>query len=127
MRTLLGCALVLGLGLSAAGRPDDKDDAKKLVGKWEPKEAKEGFKSVLEFTADGKVTISGTRKDKDFKVEGTYKLDGKKLTWTVKPEGKEERKEELTVTKLADDELGFEDSKGNKRDYKRVKGSGKDK
>lgn len=59
MRIVLGCALAVlmaGVGLAA----DEKIDAKKLVGKWEPKdrkEKKEGESVVIEFTKGGKVAV----------------------------------------------------------------------
>ena len=54
MRTLLGTAVVLALACGvAADDKKDKFDAKKLVGKWEPKDPKKGEEMVMELTADG--------------------------------------------------------------------------
>ena len=89
MRMLLGVGLVLGLACGvtlAQDKKDEKIDAKKLVGKWEREPGKEkdkGFgKIVVEYTADGKITATIGDKG-DFKIEGTYKVDGNKITQWV--------------------------------------------
>src|SRR5947199_1452320 len=119
MRVLLGCALGLFLccGLSAA---DDKVDAKKLIGKWEPKEKKEGASMVIEFAKDGKLTITVTGKGKEVKIDGTYKVDGNKLVTTLKV-GDKEKTDASTVTKLTDSELTTKDEKGKEDTLLRVK------
>jgi uncharacterized protein (TIGR03066 family) len=118
MRVLLGCALTLVLccGVSA----EDKIDAKKLVGKWEPKEKKEGGSAVIEFTKDGKVTITLAAKGKEVKFDGTYKVDGNKVTTTMKF-GDKERTDTQTITKLTDTELVSKDEKGKEETLLRVK------
>ena len=62
MRVLLGCVAVLVLaGFTSAA--DDKIDAKKLIGKWEPaKPSKEEPPMVLEFADGGKLTVTVTVK-----------------------------------------------------------------
>jgi uncharacterized protein (TIGR03066 family) len=95
MRTVLGSALtalVFCGALSADDKKGQKIDAKKLVGLWELKEKKEEqvTKTVFEFAKDGRVgavnILSGIEGGK---IEGTYKLDGSKLTITMKVEGKD--------------------------------------
>ncbi len=98
MRMLLGCALA-GL-MVATAQADDKVDAKRIIGKWEPSEKKE--KLVIEFTKDGKVIMTGDKKDET--PTGTYTVDGNKMTVTLKFMGKE-RTDVLTITKLTDTEL----------------------
>ena len=105
----------------AAGAADDKKDekidGKKLIGKWEPKDPK-AEKIVLEFTRDGKLNAFA---DKDFKIEGSYKLDGNKLTILLKA-GENEIKDTVTISKLTDDELiGESETKKTKETFKRVK------
>ena len=107
MRAILGCALAVALVANAGFAEDKKEekiDAKKLIGKWEPKEKKEDGKFTIEFAKDGKVTINTASGGKDTKIEGTYKLDGNKLTLTTKFEDKE-TKMIRTVSKLTDTEL----------------------
>ena len=116
MRTTLGCllALLLGCGLSA----DDKDpapiDAKRLVGKWRPK----GRAAVIEFTKDGKLTITEDGQDSTF--EWAYKLDGTKLTLTTAVNGAKEILT-FTVLNLTDTELVTRNDLGQERTRVRVK------
>jgi uncharacterized protein (TIGR03066 family) len=105
MRAFLGCtlaALVCGGTLTADDKKDEKIDAQKLLGKWVHEE-KEGGVEAFEFTKDGKLII--TRTDgKGTKTEGTYKLDGDKLTVTTKERDKEETRT-VTILKLTDTEM----------------------
>jgi uncharacterized protein (TIGR03066 family) len=118
MRTILGLALVAVMGLVAGGATgaDDKDtkiDGKKLVGKWTPKEEEKAGKIFIEFTKDGKLIVTGSG-DMEFKLEGTYKLDGNKLKTTVKFGDKEMTKTRI-ISKLTDTELvSREDMEGAK-------------
>ena len=118
MRTLFGVALVGMLALvGGAGADDKKDekiDGKKLVGKWEPKEA--AGKAVIEFTKDGKLSITA---GPDVKYEGTYKVEGTKLTLTIKA-GENEVKKSATILKLTDDLLEAEGEDGKKM-FTRIK------
>jgi uncharacterized protein (TIGR03066 family) len=121
MRTLIGAVVVLAFcGFAAAQKDKDKDkiDAKKLVGKWEPADAKE--KVVVEFTDKGKVILSVDFNGKSAMIEGTYKLDGNKLEMVMSFAGKDQ-KETLTVSKLTDDEMVGTDSKGKTETLKKVK------
>ena len=123
MRIVLGCALAFvmaGVGLAA----DEKIDAKKLVGKWEPKEKKEGGSFVIEFMKDGKLTFTANGGGKEFKGDGTYKLDGNKLEMTTKF-GDMERKMTRTISKLTDTELVSKDEKGKEDTLIRIKGKKK--
>jgi len=123
MRLVLGCGLAVVLA-AAAGADDKKDtpvDGKKLAGKWEPAEPLQGgTKVVVEFAKDGKMTLTATAGDKTEKLDGTYKVEGAKLTLTMK-RGEKDRTEVLDVLKLTDDELVTVDSKGKKDNLKRVK------
>ncbi len=121
MRVLLGCAAVLILSCTATSMQDKKDetiDAKKLVGKWQPNDKKTPL--TIEFAADGKLTMTIGEAGKDIKMEGTYKLDGRKLDVQLKFMG-EDIKEKLTIKKLTDDELVTEDSKGKEEKLNRKK------
>src|SRR5688572_30203347 len=122
MRSLLGC--VLGLLLCSGLVADDKKDAidaKKLVGKWEPKEKPKGVSVVVEFTKDGKMTVNSTADDGTKLVdESTYKVEGNKLIMTVKVKDKEETRT-TTITRLTDTELVGKDDKGQERTLVRVR------
>src|SRR5262245_16474964 len=88
MRAILGCA-VLALacaGTAAQEKKDDKKDesgnAKKLIGKWETGDKKAPV--LIEFAAEGKMTLMAGEPGKEIKAEGTYKLDGDKLDVSLK-------------------------------------------
>jgi uncharacterized protein (TIGR03066 family) len=128
MRTVLGGAAVFLLACGAAVAGQAKIDAKKLIGKWEPaheKDAKDkkdkappGPAMIIEFAANNKMSMTVTDAGKDFKVEGTYKLEADKLSVQMKVRDKEVT-ETLTVKKLTDDELVTEDSKNKTETLKR--------
>jgi uncharacterized protein (TIGR03066 family) len=107
MRAITGCALGVLL-VASAGLAQEKIDEKKLVGKWQPADKKENV--TIEFTKDGKLKVSVEIAGKTETVEGTYKLDGNKLSIAV-PFAGAEQKDEITITKLTDDEMETE-SKG---------------
>jgi len=117
MRAIVGCALGVLL-VASAGLTQEKIDAKKIIGKWSPVDNKDSI--IVEFTKDNKLVLSVVFEGKTEKLEGTYKLDGNKLTIVVAPKGKEE-KEEMTVNKLTDEELETTDAKGKKETLKKVK------
>jgi len=122
MRTFIGCIMVVVLaiaeGAGADDKKDEKIDAKKLIGKWEPKDAKKDAKIVMEFTKDGKMIVTA---EKDFKVEGSYKLEGNKLRIQMKV-GENELNDTVTLTKLTDSVMeGESEGKKTKETFKRVK------
>jgi uncharacterized protein (TIGR03066 family) len=94
MRIVLSvaAALMLAAGATAQGKDKEKKsaeiDATKLVGKWGPLGADKKVMAkapVQEFTADGKYYLgAGAGQKADLKMEGTYKVDGEKLTITMK-------------------------------------------
>ena len=110
---LLAATAVVCL-LSPVARADEKDYAKKIVGKWEVTKADEGSLptgAVVEFTKDGKLKVTHKVGDKDMTFEGTYKLDGDKFVVTVKIEA-EEHTNTITIVKLTDTELHTKDKDG---------------
>jgi len=121
MRAVLSCTLGLLLccALSAEEKKGDESiDAKKLVGKWCPKEE---AVFTVELTKDGKATLVTTTADgKALKGEGTYKLEGNKLTATVKVSDKE-RTITRTISKLTDTEMVATDEKGKETTLVRLK------
>jgi uncharacterized protein (TIGR03066 family) len=97
--------------------------AEKIIGKWEPAKADPkapGF--TLEFTKDGKlkVSIALPGADKPLMIEGTYKVEGDKLTTTGKgPDGKE-KTDTGTIKELTDSKLVI-DKDGKTDEFKRKK------
>src|SRR5215471_11549230 len=101
LRFALVACLVLGLsscsGSSEKKESDKEGDKKgdpergipinpdKLVGTWELTKSPvlpPGTKATVEFTRDGKMTMTATRRGKTFTVGGTYKIEGDKITAT---------------------------------------------
>jgi len=108
----LAAALLLAAGADAQSGKDKKPaeiDAAKLVGKWGPSgDKKVAAKApVEEFTSDGKYFLgAGGGKKADLKLEGTYKVDGDKLTITMKgAPGVPGEIIHRTIKKLTDTEL----------------------
>jgi uncharacterized protein (TIGR03066 family) len=122
MRTAVASiAFFVLAGFAAAeDKTDDKIDAKKLIGKWEPKDAKKGEEFVLEFVDKSKVAVTFTVGDKQMKVEGTYTVTGNKVEVTMMFNGKD-IKETHTISKLTDDEMVSKDAKGKEEVMRRVK------
>jgi uncharacterized protein (TIGR03066 family) len=124
MRAILGCGLAAVLLFTAAVGAEDKKeekiDAKKLLGKWQPSEAKKDADVVIEFLKDGKLSIIANAAGTEYKIDGTYKVNGTKLELAMSFMGKE-KSDTATILKLTDDELTTEDGKGKKETLKRVK------
>lgn len=120
MRAVLGIGMVLALAVGTAAGADEKFDAKKLVGTWAPVNPKKGEGMTLEFSKDGKLTVTGAAEGKDLKLEGTYKLEGDKLTFAIKFMDTE-IKDTVTLTKLTDEEMSGKDKDGKEESFKKVK------
>ncbi|MFO0825679.1 MAG: TIGR03066 family protein [Gemmataceae bacterium] len=119
MRMVL-CAVVV-LAFSGFATAQEKIDAKKLLGKWEPAvQKKDEPKVVVEYAEKGKLTVHVMIGDKAEKIEGTYKVDGNKIEVKLAFGGKDIL-ETLTVIKLTDDEAVTKDSKGKEETMKKVK------
>jgi uncharacterized protein (TIGR03066 family) len=64
--------------------------------------------TTIEYTKDGKMKMKGKADGKEFVFEGTYVVEGNKLTGIMKTSDREE-KGTLTIKKLTDKELVTED------------------
>lgn len=120
MRAVITSVAVLVLaGFACAA--DDKVDAKKLIGKWEPAKAeKDAPAMILEIQDKGKFVLHVTVNGKTEKVDGTYKIDGNKLEVEMSFGGKS-MKDTLTVVKLTDTELVTKGKSDKEETLKRVK------
>jgi len=120
LRWLAVGAVVCLLGGSV--RAEEKPDyAKLIVGKWEVAKADEGTVpkgTVIEFTKDGKVKLTGKKDGEDFMFEATYKMDGNKFTVTSKQDDKE-RTQTITIKKISDTELTTENAEGKTVELKK--------
>jgi uncharacterized protein (TIGR03066 family) len=98
----------------AGARAEDADLAKMLVGKWEITKAAEGTPpagTIVEFTKDGVVKVNGKKDDKEFTMEGTYKVEPHKFVCTFK-DGDKEKKMVHTVIKITDTDISFKNDDG---------------
>jgi len=118
---LAAAVLVLVAGGTTVGQDTkDKLDAKLLVGKWTPDDEAKRDKMTIEFLKDGKLAIGFKFGEaKEFKIDGTYKLDGDKLTVKMSFMG-EEKSEVMTVNKLTAKTLVTTDEKGKKDTLSRI-------
>jgi uncharacterized protein (TIGR03066 family) len=95
----------------------------KLVGVWEVVKADQGalpVGSTVDFGKDGKAKVTAVREGKESTVEGTFALDGTKLTVTLK-HGEKEVAHAITIKKLTDTEFVTENEKGKTAEMKRKK------
>lgn len=123
MRTLglaVAVLVVCGLGTGAEVKGDK---AAKLVGNWEAAKADKGTLppgSVVSFAKGGKMKVTHKKDGKEETAEGTYKVDGDKLSIALKHDGKE-HKMTLTIKKATDDALTVTDDKDRTVEFKRKK------
>lgn len=103
MRAMFTLAAV---GVLAAAAGCGRSDAQRLVGRWEVVDPPMSEKGTIEFTADGKVRATGDRGGRSVVEEGSYTLDGNRLT-TAPPAG-QGKAATATIVKLTDDELVVE-------------------
>jgi uncharacterized protein (TIGR03066 family) len=121
----IAAAVVLVTSLLGFLRAEQKkaDNKTLIVGVWELTKASSGKApagTVLEFTKDGKLKMSGKADGKEFAFEGTYVVEGDKLTVRMKtPDRTEEGT--LTIKKLTDKELVTQDDAGRVLEFKQKK------
>jgi uncharacterized protein (TIGR03066 family) len=111
---LLAVAAVVCLAGTAVRAEDKADNAKLIVGKWTVEKADEGTVekgATVEFTKDGKCKATHKNADQEMTVEGTYKVDGDKLTMLLKI-GDKEQTIDITILKLTKTELHTKNAEG---------------
>jgi uncharacterized protein (TIGR03066 family) len=116
---LLVGVLFLVPGVTAV---EDKIDGKLLVGKWEPEALPDGVdKMTVEFQKGDKLTLDIEGQGMKQKRQGTYKVDGNKLTIKLDVDGNEVE-QERKIVKLTESQLVTKDEAMNvERKYKKVK------
>jgi len=123
-RLMAAGLLVVGLLTALPAREKQADANKeKLVGIWEVVKADQGalpVGSVVDFGKDGKVKVTAVREGKESTLEGSYVVEGEKLTVTLKHDDKEV-KHAITIKKLTDTEFVSENEKGKTAQFKRKK------
>jgi uncharacterized protein (TIGR03066 family) len=115
----LAAAGVLFFSLTLVGAAGT-DNAKKIIGLWEVTKG-EGAPpgSTVEFSKDGKLKVHAKVGDKEINIDGTYKVEGDKLTVTLTFEGKTIM-ETNKIKKLTEQQLIVEDEKGKVEEFKRI-------
>jgi uncharacterized protein (TIGR03066 family) len=123
----LASVACLMLGLTAASWADTKKDADKkasnkdkIIGTWEAISGELPKGTLVEFTKDGKVTITGKIGEKVLTVEAIYEIDGDNLKTSHKEKGKEV-KETMKIISLTDKELIAKDDQGKLNKFKKKK------
>jgi len=124
MRTLgLAVGLLLVCGLSGRAAAEKADNAAKLLGTWEAAKADPGtlpVGSLVTFAKEGKMTVVAKEGATEMKADGTYKLDGDKLSITLTHEGNTHSMT-LMVKKAEADALTISDERGKTIEFKRKK------
>jgi uncharacterized protein (TIGR03066 family) len=122
-RIVASAIVVAGL-LGTLQAEEKKTDNKSLiVGVWELTKADNGgplVGTVMEYSKDGKIRMTGKANGKEFNFDGTYVVDGNKFTGILKTPDREE-KGSVTIKKLTDRELVTEDDVGRVLEFKRKK------
>jgi len=110
----LAAVAVVGLAAAGAGAEDKPDYAKMMVGKWTVTKADAETVppgTVIEFTADGKMKVTGKKDDTEMSFEGTYKVEGDAFTFAMKV-GDMEHKDTITITKITKTEMHTKNKDG---------------
>jgi uncharacterized protein (TIGR03066 family) len=121
LRLLAGWVLWATLVPAVEAKADISKD--KLAGVWEVVKADQGalpVGSTVEFSKDGKAKVTHIRDGKETTVEGSYSLDGEKLTVKLKHDEKEVE-HVITVKKLTDTEFVAVNEKSKTAEFKRKK------
>ncbi len=115
-------AMTLALFLVVATEAQDKkgETKSKLIGVWELVKGSGPPGSTLEFKNEGQLIMIAKLGDKTLKLEGTYKVEGKKVTAIYKS-GDKEINDPATIETLTDTQLITVDGKGKKDEFKKLK------
>jgi uncharacterized protein (TIGR03066 family) len=98
-------------------------DKKLLVGKWEAVKVDEGTLpkgTVVEFGADGKMSVIHKMDGKDSVVMGTYAIDGDAFTYSLIL-GEMKISKKITIKKLTETEMETTNEDGKAVTLKKVK------
>jgi uncharacterized protein (TIGR03066 family) len=113
--------LCIGVVFAAPAPPSSNQT--KILGVWEITKSDDGTPTgtTIEFAKDGKVKVTTKAGDLVLNLEGTYKVEGDKLTVTIKPPNEKEQTDTVTITKLTDKVLIIKDEKGKIDEFKKKK------
>jgi uncharacterized protein (TIGR03066 family) len=123
MKAFMALALIFSLTATAAmgGQDGPKFDEAKLIGKWEPTDAKKDTRALMEFKKGGKLLLTVPIDGVDTIVEGNWKLKGGDLEIGLMRNNIPEMCT-LKVTKLDDKTLEYTAPQGKAYTLKKMKG-----
>lgn len=105
-------------------KEEKKIDAAKIVGKWDlaKSDDKGPDKATVEFTKDGKISLSFDLNGKQVDLTGKYSVKGDQLTVAISLPGEKEGKEQSdTIKTLTDDTLVIVNKAGKETEFKKKK------
>ena len=123
---LFGALFALSLVAASDDKKDDpKADEKKLVGKWKllktsQGDLPEGLKLVFEAQKDGKFKLTMTTGEEKDVNTGTWKLDGKKVTFEFTEGRRKGMKQTDTIKELTEKKLVLVDENDTTEYFERV-------
>ena len=119
------CSLVVCLWATAlppgARGQDPTKFPRKIVGTWKPTRGEIPPGTTVEFTKGGKMRLHINLGGQPVNAEGTYRVDGNRITTTSKGPGRKQETRTARIKKLTASELVFEDAKGETMEFRRVK------
>ena len=107
-----------------AKKDDKKIDPTKLVGKWELTKSTDPMApkgALVEFTKDNKVIITLTISGKEDKYDGSYKVDGDKLSVKLNDPAEKDKEDTDTIKSLTDDKLLLVDKDNKENEFTKKK------
>jgi uncharacterized protein (TIGR03066 family) len=117
----VAACLTLALIGTAGGQDKKGIDKAKLIGVWEVVKAEAVPPgTTIEFLKGDKLIVNTRLGGEAIKVEGDYKVDGDKISYTLRAKG-QEFKNTGTIRTLSDTTLVVVDEKGVVEEYKRKK------
>ena len=132
MRGIVAACVAAVLWAGAVGAQDKKEpkkddkkiDPARLVGKWEltrstDPQAPKG--AVVEFTKDNKVLVAFTVAGKEEKYDGTYRVNGNKLSVKLNDPESKDKEDTDTIQTLTDDKFVLVDKNGKENEFTRKK------
>jgi uncharacterized protein (TIGR03066 family) len=132
MRGIVAVCVAAVLSAGTVGAQDKKDakkddkkvDPAKLVGKWEltrstDPQAPKG--ALVEFTKDNKVLISFSVGGKEEKSDGTYRVNGDKLSVKLNDPEAKDKEDTDTIQTLTDEKFVLVDKNGKENEFTKKK------
>jgi uncharacterized protein (TIGR03066 family) len=104
LRLVVAGLFVVGLVVGVRAEEKKESNKDKIVGTWELSKSDKSFSAVYDFAKDGKIKLTSKKDEKEESTEGSYSVEGDKVSVVLKIDGKEE-KHRFTIKKLTDTEM----------------------